>query len=485
MRHRARVHRYQQAAWHTHRTGASRHPRARRWVLAVLLTLVCTAGRSAGAAPNFVVILTDDQSWVGTSLQMLPADSRTKSDYYRTPHIERLAAMGMTFSQGYAPAASCTPTRRSILVGQNPARHIYSKDQQGWTAHYRQQLSIPRMLKAADPGYRTAHFGKWDLRADRVTPEQMGFDASDGYTQNSDGEGKHSAWPAVRDDPKSIRGITDRATRFMAEQAATGHPFYVQVSHYAVHLGIFYRAQTLAEVARWPAGHKHRMPEFAAMTADLDTGVGQLLDSIAALGLAANTYIFFLSDNGGRTTIRGETGRSEPRNSPLRAGKQRLYEGGIRVPFLVAGPGISARSVSNVAVTGLDLLPTLAALAGYRGQLPASVDGGSMTAVLANAGVGVVKRQQPFLAFHQAVDKPAQSALILGDYKLVKSWAHNRLELFNLAADIGETTDLSKRLPDKTAQMQALLERYLAQVGAQTQGQPLRRRGDRTLPDVL
>ena len=102
------------------------------------------------STPNFVVILTDDQSWVGTSLQIDPADERTRSDYYRTPRIEQLAREGMRFTRGYAPAPYCCPTRRSLLIGQTPARHIYQKDQSSWTANYRKQLSLPQMLNQAD-----------------------------------------------------------------------------------------------------------------------------------------------------------------------------------------------------------------------------------------------------------------------------------------------------------------------------------------------
>ncbi|MCP4509672.1 MAG: sulfatase-like hydrolase/transferase, partial [Fuerstiella sp.] len=134
----------------------------------------------ADTSPNFVVILTDDQSWVGSSVLMNPDDDRTRSDYYRTPNIKRLADMGMRFTQGYSPAPYCCPTRRSLLIGQTPARHVYQKDQENWPAEYRRQLSLPRMLKAANPDYRTAHFGKWDMRTDDVTPEQMGYDVSDG-----------------------------------------------------------------------------------------------------------------------------------------------------------------------------------------------------------------------------------------------------------------------------------------------------------------
>jgi len=416
----------------------------------------------AAAPPNFVVILTDDQSWVGSSLLMDPDDSRTRSDYYQTPNIERLSETGMRFTQGYAPAPYCRPTRRSLLVGQTPARHVYQEDQENWPQEYRKQLSLPRMLKDANPDYRTAHFGKWDMRSDLVTPEEMGYDASDGYTSNGTGGGKGSGGPDASDDPKLIFGVTDRASDFMEAQANAGRPFFVQVSHYAVHLDIYYQAETL-EQTQPSTGEKHTMPEFAAMTSDLDAGIGTLIDKIETLGLQNNTYIFFLSDNGGRRTIPGQEPPELPRNHPLRNGKGTMYEGGLRVPFIVIGPTVQPGSVSRTAVTGLDIFPTIAELAGYAKPLPEALDGGSMTDVLSNGGQGEVSRNRPFLLFHHALDREAQTALILGDYKLVKTWKDNQLELFDLSKDIGEEEDLSARLPDKTEELHGMMVDFLTE----------------------
>ncbi|MCP4813757.1 MAG: sulfatase-like hydrolase/transferase, partial [Planctomycetaceae bacterium] len=214
-------------------------------------------------------------------------------------------------------------------------------------------------------------------------------------TGNGTGSGKGTGGPAAKDDPKLIFGITDRACQFMEKQSQAGNPFYLQVSHYAVHLDIFYRAQTLDQVEQRQAGRKHNMPQFAAMTADLDTGIGLLMKKVKSLGLLDNTYIFFLSDNGGRNTLRKSPREKVPRNAPLRDGKGSVYEGGVRVPFVVLGPDIKAGSVSHVPVTGLDIMPTLAALAGYRQPMPPNVDGGSIVNVLRQEGEGTVKRLNP------------------------------------------------------------------------------------------
>ena len=201
---------------------------ARDWItkpMRYLLTIFATLAlfnRSLSAAeplsetPNFIVILTDDQSWVGSSVQIKPDDPRTRSDYYLTPHMERIARMGMRFTQGYSPAASCCPTRRALQTGQLPARHEYNADRKNWTDTYSEQLNIPRMLKAADDRYVTAHFGKWDHRYDDISPAQQGYDFSDGYTGNGTGGGKGSDGPASTPDPKRINTITDKSLHFIA-----------------------------------------------------------------------------------------------------------------------------------------------------------------------------------------------------------------------------------------------------------------------------
>ena len=418
--------------------------------------------------PNFVVILSDDQSWVGSSLQIIPDDPRTRSDYFRTPHIERLAEMGMRFTQGYSPAASCCPTRRALQTGQMPARHEYQKDRTGWTQSYREQLNIPRMLKGADSRYRTAHFGKWDHRYDEITPGEQGYDFSDGYTGNSNGGSKGSGGPAATPDPKLIDTITDQALHFIDRQHHTGTPFYLQVSHYAVHLDIYYNQATLEHVRTLPTGRKHNMPEFAAMTADMDDSVGRILDRLSDLDLLKNTWVIFLSDNGGRNSIPKAAERKEHRNAPLRDGKHSFYEGGIRVPFVVLGPGVKPGSVSTVPVCGVDLLPTFAELVDYSQPLPDDIDGGSLRSVLHGRGMGAVERPNPFLVFHQGVDRNPISAIRVGDYKLVKTWNKNRLELFDLSKDISEADDLSGRLQDRTRKLDALLTEFLEEVGAET-----------------
>ncbi len=421
------------------------------------------------SSPNIILILTDDQSWVGTSFLADPSDPRSKSDYYQTPNMERVAEMGMRFTNGYAPAPYCCPTRKSITIGQTPAKHEYQRDRENWTKEFRKQLSIPQMLKAANPDYQTAHFGKWDARYDEVTPEEMGYDVSDGLTTNGTGGGKSGIeWPVALDDPKLIFSLTDRACNFMEKQVDEGKPFYLQVSHYAVHLGITYTQESMDKYNELTTGEKHHIPEFAAMTDDLDKGVGLLMDKVKELGLLGNTYIIFMSDNGGRTSQPIGDEQTVPRNFPLRRGKGSMYEGGIRVPFVVVGPKVKENSYSDVPVTGLDILPTLADLAGYKKDLPEALDGGSMEPVIHNKGKGEVSRNLPFLIFHHAVDRSPQSAIREGNYKLVKTWQENKLELFDLSKDLSEANNLADKMPEKTRELDEKLVSFLNSVDAET-----------------
>jgi arylsulfatase A-like enzyme len=265
----------------------------------------------------------------------------------------------------------------------------------------------------------TAHLGKWDHRFDEPDPSTLGYDVSDGATGNGEGNvgakkrnGRmdKSALNSVTD-PKLIFDLTSRARDFMEEQVEAGKPFFLQLSHYAVHLSVFYRQATYDEVLEWQKGEKHFIPSFAAMLKDLDDGVGLLRQHIRDLGIEDNTYIIFMSDNGGRPTQRLEDGEVRERvNFPLSAGKHSVYEGGIRVPF------------------GVDILPTIADIVGSDLEL-GDIDGGSFKEVLYGRS-DTVTRQRPFLVFHDKSGNPksveenadSETALLQGDFKLIKTW---------------------------------------------------------------
>lgn len=418
--------------------------------------LAATAGAAPVSAepvrPNIILVLIDDQGWTGTSVAMDPALPDARSDFHQTPSLERLAASGMTFSRGYSPAHVCAPSRQSIQLGVTPAQLRLT-----WNPEIRKRPpfetpSIAQVLKTVDPAYVTAHFGKWHMRG---SPQKLGYDVSDGKTTNDDGANRQRGI-GIDDDPKEMFSITDRALLFMQEQVAADRPFYLQVSHYAVHLGMETALATYLDYEERPPGKRHRNFVYAAMTADLDTALGRLLDGVAKLGIGDRTYIVFTSDNGARLFERDQ-------NAPLRKGKFSFYEGGVRVPFVVAGPGVAAGSSSAVPVIGWDLLPTFADLAGDASAVPERAEGGSFRTVLEAGGVGDVARPRAGFVFHQFREF---SALLDGDWKLVTDWEMQQLELYDLAADIGEQRDLASAEPERAERMRDQLVAYLDAVGA-------------------
>jgi arylsulfatase A-like enzyme len=145
-----------------------------------------------------------------------------------------------------------------------------------------------------------------------------------------------------------------------------------------------------------------------------------------------------------------------------------MYEGGLRVPFVVSGPGVSSNTHSDVPVTGLDILPTVARLAGYNDPLPEIIDGGNLESIIHNNGIGKVERNTPYLIFHQAANRKPTSAIRWGDYKLVKNWETNVLELFDLSEDVEEKNDLSKQMPERVIKLDKALEEFLDKANAVT-----------------
>lgn len=434
------------------------------------------------ARPNFILILTDDQGWSSTSIGMDDRVPESKSDYFETPNIDRLGREGIRFTNAYAPAAICSPTRRSILFGQTPARlgdETFPENHQPYSGE--QQITIPRLLKTIHSGYKTAHFGKWDLRAE-IFPEDLGYDESDGDTRNANGNlmtNKEEKWDGlfITNDPKRTSSITGRAMNFMERQVREGNPFYLQVSHYATHVDIQTKQTSLAKYLNKPKGKKHNNPGWAGMLEDMDHTIGEILDKVENLGIAGNTYIIFMADNGAVEFLppvpsKRKLQLPEPfdkpmRNYPLWAGKWTLYEGGIRVPFMVKGPGIAEGKISHESVGGWDILPTISELAGNTQALPENLDGGSFADIIKSAGKGKVNRNNDYLIFHRFSDKYPHSAIVRGNYKAIRFWKTGKLELYNLAADFRELTDLYETEKRKAVELGLQLNAYLEQVNPQ------------------
>ena len=427
------------------------------------------------AQPNIVLILADDMSWVGTSVQMDPARANSRSDYHSTPALERLATEGMRFTDAYAPHPNCSPTRLAIQTGKTPTQlgmtDIINRNSgpfyEGLPMIPPQHINhiphaettIAELIKQHRPGYVTGHFGKWHLAGGG--PGQHGYDEHSGTTSNREGGS-----PAP--DPKRTVSVTTRAVDFLRHRSTAREPFFLQVSYYAVHLGIFAFDETVAKFEAEPKGQRHNHAGHAAMTHELDVGVGRILDALDQLALADNTHVIFTSDNGSYHEA-GATRVSS--NAPLRGQKASTWEGGIRVPLLVRGPGVAAGSVSQVPVTGTDFFPTIADLLQVRAELPPLLEGASLRPLLEHEGSGTLARRFDSLVWHfphYQVQKGTtpMSSIRVGNWKLVRLYESDETFLYDLSADIGESKDRSADQPDTARRLAAQLEHYLAAVDA-------------------
>ncbi len=425
--------------------------------------------------PNVVLILADDLGWVGTSVRMDPDRPDSRSDFYLTPSLERLASEGMRFTDAYAPHPNCSPTRLAIQTGKTPAQlrmtdiinrstgRFYEGLPMIPPAHIdhlpHEELTIAELLKRNRPGYVTAHFGKWHLAGGG--PGQHGYDEHSGPTSNREG----GTGPP---DPKRTVSVTTRAIDFLQHRSQAGEPFFLQVSYYAVHLGVFAFEESVAKFEALPKGERHSHPGHAAMTHDLDAGVGRLLEAIERLDLTESTYVIFTSDNG---SYLDQNGNPVSTNAPLRGQKASTWEGGIRVPLLVRGPGIRAGSVSRVPVTGTDLFPTIAAMTGVRAALSPTIEGASLLSLLQSGDREPLRRRFDGLVWHfphyqTLKGTRPMSSIRFGDWKLVKLYESGQTHLYNLADDIGEQTDLSDSEPNITKDLAEMLATYLDEVDA-------------------
>lgn len=400
----------------------------------------CVEASAIANAPIIVFILADDQSWSGTSVPMIPGKDFSKSPQFRTPNIERLAAQGMTFSQAYAAHCKCECSRAAIQMGRTTASlNAPDKGSRNWSAPVSD--SLVNTLKRANPDYRAAHLGKWQWFH---TPQAMGYDVSDGITMNEDGDSRDP------EDPKQSFGITRRASAFMETQVKEGHPFYLQLSYYAVHSQPQALASTLKKYQGRGGGGGGRgdRAATAAMTEDLDSCIGVVLKKLEDLHIADNTLIIYSSDNGGRTEV-------------LAGGKGNLGEGGLRVPLIVRAPGMKGGGYSHEPVISYDIFATVLDFAAPGSALPKGSEGGSWKPVLLG-GSGKVKRPIDRFVFHQAVEvEHPQSAIRKGDLKLLYYWDTREAMLFDLASDLGEEHDLAKEKPEVAAQMQKDLKDHI------------------------
>ncbi|WP_168206855.1 sulfatase-like hydrolase/transferase [Lacipirellula limnantheis] len=463
--------------------------------------------------PNFLFVIVDDMSWAGSSVQMDPNIPDSKSDYYQTPRLEQLAGQGMTFSQAYGAGPMCSPSRVSIMTGKSPAQLQTTDVRQGafvtdpqFTNFYNGypltppqprytfpgETTIMEALKSYNSSYRGGFIGKYDWQPN-------------GPYEGWDYFKDHCCQTATTSDPSQLVSMTNETIQFMETQVAANRPFFAYVGLEATKLPQQLQtaafASTVQEFANLPRGTKHNDPYYAAMTKDMDTSVGQLLDRLDTLGIADNTYVIFTSDQGASWDL----GNSQT-NAPLYGGKGSLWEGGLRVPLFVRGPSVAAGTYSDVPVVLTDLFPTFLDLAGSNQPPAANIEGASLEPILKNGGelpVGQASLQRGFapngeLFFHyphytgrylpngqggyylQPIapgnDPRPASAVRDGDYKLVRLYGENgapdTLLLFNVAANVTESSsassplNLAAQFPEKVAQLNAKLDAWLNNVDA-------------------
>ena len=442
------------------------------------------AVEAASSAPNFIIMYVDDLGWADTSVPMMDSEPESKSDFYQTPHLEELAARGMRFSNAYAPAPTCTPSRKSIQFGKTPGRLQYTfvhdvlalKRGLKWA----EEVSMADVLKASGRGYVTAHFGKGMGAREYMT--EIGYDVSDEYDIGPNGN-FHGDYVDIKsrtklpaDDPKRMRSLTESSVEFVREHAGK-NPFFVMISHYAVHVpheaspeliekyrkaprGKYLKEADYLPTEQIPAGMKnsHWRLQYAAMIDEMDQHLGALVAELKAKGQLENTYILYTSDNGGGMRP----------NGPLGWGKAQLYEGGIRVPLVVAGPGVKAGAQCDVPVVQWDFLPTFHDLSGSRAPLPEDLDGGSLGSVFALGNGGKVERPVEGLVFHYpCYFAPPLSVIRMGDYKYMKHLLTGDTQLYNLKSDYAEKQNLARAMPEKVAEMDKALSRYLEAIDAE------------------
>lgn len=422
-------------------------------------SLICglAALGAASDKPNIVFILVDDTGWNALEVLADPLIPGSRSSYYQTPHTSRLAMEGTRFSMAYSPAPTCGPSRTSIQYGQSPS--ALGKFAEVLPANLPPvEDAMIRRLKTAHPEYRAAHFGKWHQRT--RTPEDIGYDESDGQTFNQEGN------KGPTDDPKLSFALANKTNEFMERQAGEGTPFFVQVSFYANHLTYKARPEAIRkfEERSAEATKYHNSPLWAAMHEEMDTAVGSIVKTIEELGIRENTYIIYTADNGYESKI--DSGapvdqRTFHKAHPLLSHKYMISEGGLRVPFFVTGPGIAAGISSREPVVGWDIMPTVLDMADATDQMPAEVEGGSLLPLLINGGEGALKRRDDFMVFRYTKQNGALDIAIMQDgYKLLRELRSGKEHLWDLWGDLGEQHNLVTEMPLKAAQLRNDLDGY-------------------------
>ena len=448
--------------------------------------------------PNFVFFLIDDLGWTDLGCY--------GSSFYETPNIDRLASEGMRFTDAYAACPVCSPTRASIIAGKYPARlgitqWIGGPNEPTPYRHYLplEEVTIAEALKEA--GYATGFVGKWhlatrDAERTKYYPDRQGFDVNIGGDWS--GAPPTYFWPYEKRNrtletlpPGGDEGeyltdrLTDESLKFI--QANKDRPFLLYLSHYAVHTPIESKpaltdkyeakAQKLPKPSgprfvpvygRYRTRQVQDNPAYAGMVQSVDESVGRVMKKLKELGVADNTAVLFMSDNGGLSTVPRE---GPTCNLPLRAGKGWLYEAGIREPMIIKWPGVvRPGSTCSEPVISTDFYPTMLQMAGLPLKPEQHVDGVSLVPLL--KGKGKLKRKAIYWHYphyHGSGNRPS-GAVRAGDYKLIEWYEDSSVELYHLRDDLGERNDLAGRMPEKVAELRGMLHTWRKQMNAKMPG---------------
>ncbi len=431
-----------------------------------------SAAATQAARPNVVFFLIDDLGWKDAGFM--------GSRFYQTPHIDRLSKQGMVFTSAYSNGPNCAPTRACLMSGWYSPRHgIYTVGSAArGQSRFRRLIPtknkttlddgviiLAESLKAA--GYRTAHMGKWHLGADAKT---QGFDVNiAGNRSGSPRGGYFSPYrnPQLPDGPKGeylTDRLTDEALKFV--EANRSQPFFLYLAHYAVHTPIQAKAELTAKYEKRKPDQYHNNAKYAAMIDSVDQSVGRVLKKLEELKLAENTIVVYTSDNGGHGPVTSQ--------HPLRGSKGMLYEGGIRVPLIVRWPGhVKPGSRCDVPVASIDFYPTLLNVTGAKPPKQL-LDGENLVPLLKQSGrlkrTALYWHFPAYLQGNRGNQSPWRTtpagAVRTGNWKLLEFFEDGRLELYNLKDDIGERTDLSRKMPEKTRELHRLLKDWRAAVHA-------------------
>lgn len=478
------------------------------FVMAIVATLhggFLLGAEANTAKPNIVLLFIDDWAWNGTPVPMADTMANSRMPILQMPNVEKLAREGMKFPYAYA-SPQCSPSRVCVQTGQSSARSgftVYMNDrgqeyydETGYPGYPvipcvsdrtidSDTQTIPEALRSF--GYVSAHIGKWHMRGD---PGDEGYTLHDGNTDNNpgntlrslDGEGqeKPKRLPAELTDPKRMFSVTEKAIGFMKEQVQAGKPFYLQISHYAMHAGAECLPATRDKYARHPQVmayyEKHKKDAatvsigedpavWLGMAEDLDGRIGAVLDSLEELGIQDHTYVVLLADNGYRhEEVMLEPGMTQPHHG----GKWWVWQGGIRVPMIVKGPGVMASSEFSGNVVNYDLLPTFFEWAGGDPRQLDKIDGVSLAPYLAGRQPedSFLQRYLYFHYPHYRTSVP-HSAVVSGNLKLLHFYERPDLPmLFELTKDQGEVYNIAKSKPQEYEQLSNAMWTYFESVGA-------------------